>query len=138
LSLVQSSVKWPDPSVPDNVSFSYEFDFGTLGILAAIGLWFLFRAGRTMALLLTWYWLLGSAFLFFKLFPVTIGGLSFTATIGDYLTNIPQNILRACVVPFFLIQVWQLHTLKRPHIRALFGLPVAEPSPEPKPSSPLA
>ena len=118
LSLTANIQRWPGPvSDGTTTSYSYPLDLGVFGFLAAIGLWRLSPAGRTFGLVLTWYWLIGSFLLFFELFPTR----NFQVTSqSDFLATVPKGFLRTFVIPFFFVQLWQLHVLRRPDIRALF------------------
>ena len=118
LSLAENVQRWGVTSVAGVTTYSVPVDFGSFGFLASIGLWRLAPPARTFARVLTWYWLVGSVLLFFQVFPARF--LIVTSN-SDFLAGVPTNILRAFVVPFFLAQLWQLYTLRRPHIRALFA-----------------
>ena len=97
--------------------FTFHFDLGAGGFLATIGLARLSRLGRYFALVLTCYWLIGAGLLFLELYPV--GRIKVTST-SDFLAHVPKAFLRIFVVPFFFTQLWQLYTLQRGDIRALF------------------
>lgn len=123
LSLAASALRWSGPvTVGDETSYSFPIDFGVFGFLAAIGLWRLSRTGRVFALVLTWYWLAGSVLLFFELFPTKYVRVTSNT---DFLAAVPRGFLRAFVVPFFLLQLWQLRALTRPTLRALFDMSAA-------------
>jgi len=106
-------------------SFNMQMDLGVFAFVAAIGLWHFSSACRTFAIVLTWYWIVGAGLLFFELFPVSsvLPGFKVTFTVvsnSDFLQTVPVGLLRVLVVPFFLVQIWQLKTLKRPEFKALY------------------
>ncbi|MDB6170923.1 MAG: hypothetical protein JWL59_234 [Chthoniobacteraceae bacterium] len=117
LSLAISAQRWPFEPAPGVNTYSFPVDLGALAFLASIGLWRLSPAGRTFALVLTWYWLIGSVLLFLEVFSV--GGIAVTSH-SNFLAAIPKSALRIFVIPFFLAQLWQYRVLNRPEVRALF------------------
>lgn len=95
-------------------------DWVGFALLAALGLWRYWRAGRMLALFLTWCWWIGSVLLIAQVFHVKFALRSGT----PILPNVPEAFLRIAVIPFFLIQLWQYVILKRRDIEALFYPPV--------------
>jgi hypothetical protein len=120
--LAGTAPQWMSASDPQgNGNWSMDATI-LLALFATIGLWRLWPAGRGVALFLSWFWLVASTFLFVQLFPMA----HLTAT-SDFLAALPRGFLRVFIIPFFLAQIWQLRTLHRPHIRALF---VRHPKPQ--------
>jgi hypothetical protein len=124
LSIAVNVPRWRIDSWSGGTQHNFVLDFGSLGVVAALGLWRHSSAGRKFALVLTWYWLFGAVALFFRVFPIAY--LTVTPT-TDFLANVPKSVLRAFVLPFFLVQLWQLYTLRRPDVIALFTRPARKP-----------
>jgi hypothetical protein len=98
-------------------NYTLHAGFSDVGILVFAGLWLRKSVGRSTAIFLSWFWLIGAALLALRLFP--FGGIKIGNNADD-LGNIPEGVLRAGVFPFLLLQIWQIHLLKRADIRALF------------------
>jgi hypothetical protein len=92
-----------------------------LGILVFAGLWLRKSFGRSLAILLSWFWLIGAAFLALRLFPFAGITVELNRALSDDLVDVPEGVLRAAVFPFLLLQLWQLNVLKRADVRALFA-----------------
>jgi hypothetical protein len=112
-----------DASVPgesEGIGHGQNVDWVIFALLAALGLWRYWPAGRFFALCLTWCWWIGSALLIPQVFHLRVGLRS-----GEpILPEVPEAFLRWAVGPFFLLQLWQYLTLRRPDIKALFYPPV--------------
>jgi hypothetical protein len=104
----------------DSEGDSLSLDWVAFALVAALGLWRCWGAGRGLALLLTWYWWIGSALLIPQVFHLRIG----LRSSEPILPGVPEAFLRWAVIPFFLVQLWQYVTLKRADIKALFYPPV--------------
>lgn len=84
--------------------------------LISIALWVRWPAGRFLAVACTWFHLLCAGALFLQVFPVANLGIHGPRI----LPNAPTGAVRLLIVPWILALMWQLRTLRRPEIRALF------------------
>jgi hypothetical protein len=136
LSIAAQVPHWQTIVTHSSDEYTINFDLGIFGFLAAIGLWRFSSLGRRFAVVITWYWLIGSVFLFLELFGLRFFGITFHASsTTHFFAGTPRSVLRALVIPFFFSQVWQISALRRPHLLALFA---PRPAPPPLPQSPAA
>jgi hypothetical protein len=96
-----------------------QYDFGVLALVASPLLLVLTRIGRWMAIMLTYYWIIGSVLWALELFPLPVVTVT---SHGDTPDILPIMLQRILVWPFLAIQIWELSVLKRPAIRSLFYL----------------
>jgi hypothetical protein len=91
---------------------------GCFGALIALALWRRWSLGRVLAIMFSFFFLVGSAAVMLHLFPLSLGGLHVSGP--EVQLHAPDAALRVLIVPFFLAQLWQIFVLLRSEVRVLF------------------
>lgn len=114
LAIGVGGLKWANPGGP--TEYSAVPNFGVFSIVAAFALWWPWRSGRLLAQIFSYYWIWVALIIYSRVFDT---GLTVSPAI-DIASFGSKTLWRYLVGPFFLAQLWQLHVLGRPQVRAIF------------------
>jgi hypothetical protein len=97
-------------------------NIGVIGLLICAGLLHFSRGWRTCALIYLWFGVIGLPLILLYLIP-NAGSLNITISIfSQRVSGGATGFVFLTFVLVWVVLIWQIRVLTRPHIRALFGL----------------